>query len=326
VIVGDFNAYMQEDPIRAMNDAGYLQLSQQAHGNKVSSYLFNGESGTLDHVFAAGDIKNRVAEVTEWAINADEPVILDYNEEFKSEVAKANFYAPGPFRSSDHDPMVMSVYFAKPVVQDQFFLLDEQAAAGTVVGHIVTSSAVAIASYQLSGEQAGLFSVNASGQLVVAAGAELDFESRQVLRFDLTVQTETGLVSEPATIEVQLNNLPELPVIALDGLPTVISDHLRPGSLLATVSATATGNAASISSIHLIGADKYLQLKNGQLVLKKKLNAKHQPELSFSIKATDSLGVSSTVIYVIEVKDGKGQGAVQWVISVIHSLLSWIFG
>jgi predicted extracellular nuclease len=326
VIVGDFNAYMQEDPIRAMNDAGYLQLSQQAHGNKVSSYLFNGESGTLDHVFAAGDIKNRVAEVTEWAINADEPVILDYNEEFKSEVAKANFYAPGPFRSSDHDPMVMSVYFAKPVVQDQFFLLDEQAAAGTVVGHIVTSSAVAIASYQLSGEQAGLFSVNASGQLVVAAGAELDFESRQVLRFDLTVQTETGLVSEPATIEVQLNNLPELPVITLDGLPTVISDHLRPGSLLATVSATATGNAASISSIHLIGADKYLQLKNGQLVLKKKLNAKHQPELSFSIKATDSLGVSSTVTYVIEVKDGKGQGAVQWVISVIHSLLSWIFG
>ncbi len=326
VIVGDFNAYMQEDPIRAMNDSGYVQVSQQLHGNKVSSYLFNGESGTLDHVFAAGEIKNRVAEVTEWAINADEPVILDYNEEFKSEVAKANFYAPGPFRSSDHDPMVMSVYFAKPLVEDQFFLLDEQSAAGTVVGQIVTSSAVAIADYQLSGEQADLFSINSTGQLVVAAGAVLDFESRQVLRFELTVQTETGLVSEPATVEVQLNNLPELPVIRLDGLPASMSDNVRPGTLLATVKAQATGNNASIQTIQLIEGDKYLVLKNGQLTLKKKLNAKQQPQLKFSIKATDSLGVSTTVTYVIEVNDSKGNAVVQWVISVIKAVLGWLFG
>lgn len=326
VIVGDFNAYMQEDPIRAMNDSGYVQVSQQLHGNKVSSYLFNGESGTLDHVFAAGEIKNRVAEVTEWAINADEPVILDYNEEFKSDVAKANFYAPGPFRSSDHDPMVMSVYFAKPLVEDQFFLLDEQSAAGTVVGQIVTSSAVAIADYQLSGEQADLFSINSNGQLVVAAGAVLDFESRQVLRFELTVQTETGLVSEPATVEVQLNNLPELPVITLDGLPASMSDNVRPGTLLATVKAQATGNNASIQTIQLIEGDKYLVLKNGQLTLKKKLNAKQQPELKFSIKATDSLGVSTTVTYVIEVNDGKGNAVVQWVISIIKTVLGWLFG
>jgi predicted extracellular nuclease len=325
VIVGDFNAYLQEDPIRAMNDAGYVQLSQQAHGSKVSSYVFNGESGTLDHVFAAGEIKHRFAEVTEWAINADEPAILDYNEEFKSEVAKANFYAPGPFRSSDHDPIVMSVYFAKPVVQDQFFLLDEQAAAGTVVGQIVTSSAVTITGYQLSGEQADLFSVDAKGQLVVATGAELDFESRQVLRFDLTAETETGLVSEPARIEVQLNDLPELPVIRLEGLPAVISDSIRPGTVLATVQAEATGNNASIQSLQLIDAGKYLTFNKGQLTLKKKLNAKHQPELTFSIKATDSLGVSTTVTYAIEVKDNKGSAVVQWVISVIHAVLGWLF-
>ncbi|MDF3125514.1 ExeM/NucH family extracellular endonuclease [Rheinheimera sp. 1928-s] len=326
VIVGDFNAYMLEDPIRAMNDAGYVQLSQQAHGNKVSSYQFNGESGSLDHVFAAGDIRSRVAEVTEWAINADEPAILDYNEEYKSDIAKANFYAPGPFRSSDHDPMVMSVHFAKPVVQDQLFMLDEQAAAGTVVGQIVTSSAVAIAHYQLSGEQAAWFNISSTGQLMVAAGADLDFESRQVLRFDLTVQTESGLVSEPATIEVQLNDLPELPVVTLEGLATVISDQSKPGTVLATVTAQATGNNAVIEKIQLVEGDKYLVLKNGQLTLKKKLNAKHQPELRFSIKATDSLGVSTSVSYVIEVKDGKSNTVLQWVISVINKVLGWLFG
>jgi hypothetical protein len=195
-----------------------------------------------------------------------------------------------------------------------------------VVGQIVTSSAVTITGYQLSGEQADLFSVNANGQLVVAAGAELDFESRQVLRFELTAETETGLVSEPARIEVQLNDLPELPVIRLEGLPAVISDSIRPGTVLATVKAEATGNNASIQSLELIDSNKYLIFNKGQLTLKKKLNAKHQPELKFSIKATDSLGVSTTVHYVIEVKDSKGNAVVQWVISVINAVLGWLFG
>ena len=168
--------------------------------------------------------------------------------------------------------------------------------------------------------------MNAAGQLVVAAGAELDFESRQVQRFELTVQSETGLVSDAATIEVQLNDLPELPLLTLEGLPTVISDQIRPGTLLATVKAQATGNNASIQTIQLIEGDKFLVLKNGQLTLKKKLNAKQQPELKFSIKATDSLGVSTIVTYVIEVKDGKGNSVLQWVISVIHAVLGWLFG
>ncbi|MBP8228316.1 MAG: hypothetical protein KAX67_09755, partial [Pararheinheimera sp.] len=71
---------------------------------------------------------------------------------------------------------------------------------------------------------------------------------------------------------------------------------------------------------------KYLIFNKGQLTLKKKLNAKHQPELKFSIKATDSLGVSTTVHYVIEVKDSKGNAVVQWVISVINAVLGWLFG
>lgn len=326
IVVGDFNAYLLEDPIRAMWDAGYVQLNQQAHGTKISSYVFNGESGTLDHVFAAGEITNRVAEVTEWAINADEPAILDYNEEYKSELAKANFYAPDPFRSSDHDPLVMSVYYAKPMLQAQSFLLDEQAAAGTVVGSIVSQSAVAITSYHLSGDDASAFAVTAQGQLVVAAGAELDFERRPVLSFELTAQTETGLMSEPVLMEVQLNNLPELPVVTLEGLSAVISDSVRPGAVLATVSAQATGNNATIERIELIEAGKFLSLKNGELVLKKKLNAKHQPQLRFSIKATDSLGVSTTVSYELEVKESKGNAVVQWVLSVINKVLGWLFG
>jgi predicted extracellular nuclease len=40
-----------------------------------------------------------------WHINADEPRILDYNEEFNP----PSLYDPGPFRASDHDPVVIHI-------------------------------------------------------------------------------------------------------------------------------------------------------------------------------------------------------------------------
>ncbi|MDO6526353.1 hypothetical protein Q4519_11730 [Motilimonas sp. 1_MG-2023] len=40
--------------------------------------------------------------------NADEPRVLDYNVEYKSDAQLQRFYAPDAYRSSDHDPVVMS--------------------------------------------------------------------------------------------------------------------------------------------------------------------------------------------------------------------------
>ncbi len=46
-----------------------------------------------------------MAGVTIWHINADEPSVLDYNTEFKPQ----DLYAPTPYRSSDHDPVVVGL-------------------------------------------------------------------------------------------------------------------------------------------------------------------------------------------------------------------------
>ena len=43
---------------------------------------------------------------TDWHINADEPDLLDYDTSFKSDAQDA-IYAPDPYRSSDHDPVVV---------------------------------------------------------------------------------------------------------------------------------------------------------------------------------------------------------------------------
>ena len=43
-----------------------------------------------------------------WHINADEPSILDYDMTFKGPAEDA-LYAPDPFRSSDHDPVIIGL-------------------------------------------------------------------------------------------------------------------------------------------------------------------------------------------------------------------------
>ncbi len=47
--------------------------------------------------------------VGEWHINADEPSVLDYNDDFKSAGQIASLYAPDKYRISDHDPVLVGL-------------------------------------------------------------------------------------------------------------------------------------------------------------------------------------------------------------------------
>ena len=44
-----------------------------------------------------------------WHINADEPSVLDYNEEYKSTGQITSLYSDDPYRSSDHDPVIVGL-------------------------------------------------------------------------------------------------------------------------------------------------------------------------------------------------------------------------
>src|SRR5262249_38956590 len=68
-----------------------------------------GQSGYLDHALASPGLADQVTGAAEWHINADEPVALDYNLEFKSANQQTTFYDPGPYRASDHDPLVVGL-------------------------------------------------------------------------------------------------------------------------------------------------------------------------------------------------------------------------
>jgi len=109
LIIGDLNAYAKEDPISQIINAGYTDLIKQFSGDTAYSYVFDGQAGYLDHGLASNSLTPQVLYAADWHINADEPISLDYNTEFKSAAQIAEFYSPDAYRSSDHDPLVISL-------------------------------------------------------------------------------------------------------------------------------------------------------------------------------------------------------------------------
>lgn len=94
-VLGDFNAYAREDPLRILREAGWVDAFAGGTG-PVYSYVFDGASGRLDHALLSPALVARLRGAAKWHINADEPAASGY-------VAGG----PGPWRSSDHDPMLL---------------------------------------------------------------------------------------------------------------------------------------------------------------------------------------------------------------------------
>lgn len=109
VIVGDFNAYRMEDPIRYFEQQGWYYLSD----SKAQSYsfVFRGRSGSLDHMLASPGLAGKLSDFQHWPINADEPVLLDYSLRFKPASQLSVLYDATPYRSSDHDPILATFSF-----------------------------------------------------------------------------------------------------------------------------------------------------------------------------------------------------------------------
>jgi predicted extracellular nuclease len=57
--------------------------------------------GSLDHAFGTASMADQVEDVAIWHINADEPRFLDWYD--------PSILAPGPYRSSDHDPVLIGI-------------------------------------------------------------------------------------------------------------------------------------------------------------------------------------------------------------------------
>ncbi|HEY7628136.1 MAG TPA: ExeM/NucH family extracellular endonuclease, partial [Ilumatobacteraceae bacterium] len=117
LIMGDLNSYAQEDSIDAIKAGAddvagtgddFTNLIAKYHGAYAYSYTFDGQAGYLDHSLASPTMAAQVTGAADWHINSDEPDILDYDTSFKPPSQEA-LYEPNPYRTSDHDPVVVGL-------------------------------------------------------------------------------------------------------------------------------------------------------------------------------------------------------------------------
>jgi len=107
IMLGDLNSYAKEDPIVALEASGFINSAHAFLGDAAYSYVFNENVGGLDYAMVSPTFYSQTSGVQEWHINADEPIVLDYNTNFISAGQIISLYDPGYYRMSDHDPVVV---------------------------------------------------------------------------------------------------------------------------------------------------------------------------------------------------------------------------
>lgn len=112
ILLGDFNSYTQEDPLKVLYDAGYTNLGEKYDAG--STYLFGGRVGSLDHILASPALTEKIESAQVWNINSVESIALEYS---RYNYNITNFFEPNEFRSSDHDPLLVGMNLAEePIV------------------------------------------------------------------------------------------------------------------------------------------------------------------------------------------------------------------
>lgn len=98
LVTGDLNSHAQEDPLRALRAAGFVDLIGAQRGAAPYSYVFDARSGRLDHALATPGLAARARGAGEWHINADEAAAFAYDGD-------PALYLADAYRASDHDPL-----------------------------------------------------------------------------------------------------------------------------------------------------------------------------------------------------------------------------
>lgn len=113
LVVGDYNAYNQEDPMDILKDEGLIDLIEGTHSSS-----FMGEWGALDHAYTTTSLNAQVADAQIWHCNSNEPRSIDYNLESIND----DLYEVNAYRSSDHDPVLvgMNVIGTTDVAENSF--------------------------------------------------------------------------------------------------------------------------------------------------------------------------------------------------------------
>jgi predicted extracellular nuclease len=104
LVLGDMNAWRLEDPIRRFRELGLVDLVERLSGLPQHSFLYWGQTGTLDYAFASETLAAKARRALIWNINASWPGGMDLPEPW--------------LRMADHDPVVVDFDFSHSSTSD----------------------------------------------------------------------------------------------------------------------------------------------------------------------------------------------------------------
>jgi len=107
LLAGDFNSYSAEDPIRVLKEAGFTDIGA---GADSQSYVYDGLSGSLDHILTSPELTPKVTGQDIWNINATESVGYEYS---RHNYNVTDLFSANQYRSSDHDPVLVGLELTK---------------------------------------------------------------------------------------------------------------------------------------------------------------------------------------------------------------------
>ena len=90
LMIGDYNSYAMEDPITVIKNAGYHQSDRHLPWPEPIPTFSTGSGATWIMPLAPLRLFSQVTGVGDYHINADEPSVLDYNTDFKTQPAKCS--------------------------------------------------------------------------------------------------------------------------------------------------------------------------------------------------------------------------------------------
>lgn len=280
LIIGDLNAYAQEDPITALKNAGYVNLTELYEGAAGYSYSFDGAFGHLDHALASPSLAAQATGTATWHVNSDEPIYYDYNTEDKS-VAQQAINTGTPYRYSDHDPVIVGLnLIAAPTITTG------PVAQTVAVGDSVTFSVSVI------GYPAPTYQWRRNGMDIPGAdGASYTIPSPVTAdagSYDVVVTNSAGstvsaavqLTVNPAPANLTLAGLTQI----YDGTPRVVTAATVPAGLPVVItyagSPTPPVNPGTYAVIATINHPDYTGSVSDSLVVTITALVRHAPVLN----------------------------------------------
>jgi predicted extracellular nuclease len=298
LLIGDLNAYAKESPISFLEGAGYNLVSGGL------SYSYDGLWGSLDHAMANASMASQVTKSVLWTSNAEEPVVLDYNTNFKSVDQQTSLYAADAYRASDHNPVLIGLNLSAdttaPVLQ-----------SARVDGNTLTLS---YAEYLKPGAlpAANAFSITVNGQAgpAVTQVAVLGQTATLTLATAVLVgETVTLAYTDPSSAndanalqDLVGNDAVSLPAQAV--VNATVSDTTGPVLSSSTPAATATGVAPTANVV--MNFNEPVVKGSGTITIRHQINGLVLETLDVTSDRVTVSGSSVTIDPVKTLALGKG--------------------